>query len=102
MHKCTNGEETFCTNRLFQKQYTSKHLTIACKDCSEIFTRKSTLEEHIRNRHTVSCDHCSETFCYQSRLLDHKKKTHTCIACEECGQMINKKSMNVHKSWSHK
>ena len=79
-----------------------KHSTIACEECRETFTRKSTLEEHIRNRQQVSCDECSQTFCYQSRLLDHRKKMHASIACEECGKMINKKYMDVHKSWSHK
>ena len=101
-HNCTNCEQKFCTNRLLQKHYTLKHLTIACKDCGETFSRKSSLEEHLRNRQTVSCDQCSQTFCYQLRLLEHKKKTHTSIACEECGQMVNKKLMNVHKSWAHK
>ena len=102
MHDCTNCDEKFCTSRLLQKHYNVKHLTIACKECRETFARKSTLEEHIRNRQKVSCDECSQTFCYQSRLLDHRKKMHASIACEECGQMINKKYLDVHKSWSHK
>jgi hypothetical protein len=84
VQNCTYCDQKFCTNRLLQKHYTLKHLTIVCKDCKETFARKISLEEHLRNRQTVSCDQCSQSFCYQLRLLGHKKKTHTSITCEEC------------------
>ena len=102
MHVCTQCDQKFCTTRVLKKHIQSNHVIISCKVCGETFSRKSSLEAHIRKGFESPCSECDLIFCNLTNLSKHKKAVHTYIPCDECGQLIEKKFITVHKSWAHK
>ena len=85
----------------------TKQTAFPCGQCSKIFTRKETLNDHVKVKHEgikFSCDMCDKSFASQSILLIHKKKVHKgksqkCDICEESffpPSILKKHIENVH------
>ena len=66
-----------------------------CDQCDSEFTRRASLNRHIRAAHhgeRIPCPHCPEKFSYRSTLDDHLRAAHSQgrrdFACEVCGQQF--------------
>ena len=116
--KCPRIERTtYYNDQLsFDWHYVKKHVIIseegnyACHRCPQLFTKKASLQVHIKvDHHNVEsnmCQECGMMFALPSRLETHIKEMHTegpQFSCEFCGKKFNRrKTLSNHRARLHR
>ena len=105
------------TNIFMAKDNSIKHVKLVptdnlrskprCDVCGRMFTRKTSLEEHMNSKHDGAkypCDQCNRVFSYKRGFVDHKKKVHEekRIPCIKCNFVAKTQQLlESHYSRSH-
>ena len=84
--------------------------TFKCETCGTIFTRKSSLQQHVKVKHEVQnlfeCDHCKNKFRYKKNLEQHILEKHGSkvikFECPDCGNLFNQKRNMERHQLTHK
>ena len=67
----------------FETFVITKHENLSCEVCGESFTKKISLDWHIKTRSNLSCSECGKILCNSKLLRIHKKSDHNAQR-EEC------------------
>ena len=103
-NKCSECMDYFCTSKLLRSHYNSNHRNLSCEKCGQIFTRKKSLDDHVKIRSDVSCSECGKLFCNMNSVYMHKNKVHNdvdYIKCDLCENKYLKTFLKSHKLWTH-
>ena len=97
-HRCAECGAVFKNKKTLAghaKTHAAPRKAFRCGQCEREFTRRASLNRHVRATHagqTISCPHCPATFSYRSTLEDHKKAAHNQgrreFGCALCGQQF--------------
>ena len=120
-HKCLECD--FIThNQTLLKGHQVKHNIHKCNKCSKQFNSKTSLNQHILDKHSTSnpvghhvwtsqknaqpenikCSDCTQVFDSRPKLENHFKQNHSDYSCIQCGEMFTtKQDINNHKQEVH-
>jgi uncharacterized Zn-finger protein len=70
-HWCDVCEMHFCTGKQKTTHHIATHRDFPCSDCGQVFSKKRSLDVHVRNQIRLTCKDCNKLLCNKRLLKMH-------------------------------
>lgn len=115
-YQCPVCANTFTSTDSLQHHYNSCHganlKLYRCGICGWEFSSKTGYAHHIRMHDDkeeskevedklYSCSECTKKYNTENQLYNHKRQIHVTSQCSDCGEVMSKSKMSLHRRMKH-